>query len=117
DDIDLLCNKCADGRNLIFLLLLPIGELQLYTEILGRLLDRERVGGAPPALCTDLGKAHDELLIGFGRLRCGRIPSDRRGGRASTGYEDAGECQDAREPAHYANLHRGVSTLAYNMNG
>jgi hypothetical protein len=56
DHVDLLRDEAADRLDLVFLLLLRVGELQLDAGCLGGVLDRGGVGGAPFALGAHLGK-------------------------------------------------------------
>ena len=63
DHVHLLRDEGADRLDLVFLLLLRVGELQLDAGLLGGRLDRLGVGGAPFALGADLAEAqHDRFL-------------------------------------------------------
>ena len=65
DHVDPLRDERADGLDLVFLLLLRVGELQLDAQTARGLLDRAGVGRAPLALGADLGKPHHQILVGF----------------------------------------------------
>ena len=66
DDINALGNEGTNCFDLIFLFLLRIRELKIYTGILSSLLDRFRICGSPFGFRTDLREAHRNLLIALG---------------------------------------------------
>ena len=61
DHIDRLLNVRPDGLDLVLLLLLRVGELELDARILERRLDRDRAGSAVAALLTDLRETDDQV--------------------------------------------------------
>ena len=69
DHVDLLRDEGADRLDLVLLLLLRVGELQLDAGLLGRRLDRLGVGGAPFALGADLREAEHDLALREQRQR------------------------------------------------
>ena len=71
DDVDLLLDVGADRLDLVLLLLLRVGELELDARLLEGRLDVLRVRGAPSALRADLREADDEFVEGLGAVgRC-----------------------------------------------
>jgi hypothetical protein len=85
DHVDLLRDEGADGADLIFLLLLRVGEFEVDAGILGRGLDRFRVGGAPFAFGADLREAQHDLFLGEN----GQGHSGHQGRRAKSGNDNA----------------------------
>ena len=64
DVVDALLDVGADRLDLVLLLLLRVGELELDARLLERGLDVLGVGGAPARLGADLGEADDEFVDG-----------------------------------------------------
>ena len=54
-----------NALNLVFLLLLPVGKLQLDAQVVGGLLHGHGIGDAPLALRADLRIADDQVLVGL----------------------------------------------------
>src|SRR3712207_1825499 len=89
DDVDLLRDVAADRLDLVLLLLLRVGELQVDPGLLRGLLDRLGVRGAPPAFRTDLGEAERDVAAASSGV------AGRRG--ASVGVvTTAGEADEQR---------------------
>ena len=60
--IHTLLDAGADGRDLVFLLLLGIGEDQLLdAQLFGGLLERSRIGRAPVTFGAELREAHNQV--------------------------------------------------------
>src|SRR5690606_37609969 len=74
DGIDTLGDEAADGLDLVFLLLLGVGEFEIDAAGLGFLLGYRGFSGAPAGLRADLRKADDfsrnVLGEGYGRQSC-----------------------------------------------
>src|SRR5690606_22098361 len=62
DVVDALLDVRADRLDLVLLLLLSVGELQLDTGLFEGRLDVLGVGGTPSGLRADLSEADDELV-------------------------------------------------------
>ena len=75
DHVDLLLDVRADRLDLVLLLLLRVGELQVDARRLGGRLDRLRVRSAPAALRADLREPERDLsraapVVTLGLARC-----------------------------------------------
>src|SRR2546430_5029373 len=64
DDVHLLGDEGTDGLDLVLLLLLRVGELEVDVLLGGGLLDGLGVRSPPLALGADLREAKDDLLVG-----------------------------------------------------
>jgi hypothetical protein len=98
DDVDPLGDVGPDRLDLVLLLLLRVGELQVEAGLLGqRVLDGLRVGGAPAALRADLREADGDevpaapgVATGVGLAARVRVSAAARG-EAECEHRDAGE--------------------------
>src|SRR5262249_39587034 len=100
DDVDLLRDVVADGLDLVLLLLLRVGELQVDAGRLRRALDGVGVGAAPTALGTDLREAEGDCLGAAGTAAGGRGLLATRGKR-SAGDGNGGRAGDETPPAYH----------------
>ena len=71
DVVDALLDVGADRLDLVLLLLLRVGELELDARLVEGGLDVLGVGGAPARLRADLREPDDEFFDGHGALGCG----------------------------------------------
>src|SRR6185295_17086779 len=90
DDVDLLGDVVADRLDLVFLLLLRVGEFEVDAGRGGGLFDRRRVGRAPAGFRPHLREAQGDGLLaaGAGRVAAGRLLAAGR--QCAAGDDEAG---------------------------